>query len=76
MRNSFVIYNFGRICGARLRSTLVDIDYKYSDVDFQDISNKVRPYSEIPGPKQLPIIGNSWRFAPFIGMIFSFKRPN
>lgn len=27
----------------------------------------VRPYSEIPGPKELPIIGNSWRFAPIIG---------
>lgn len=27
----------------------------------------IRPYSEIPGPKELPIIGNSWRFAPIIG---------
>lgn len=30
-------------------------------------SNRVKPYSEVPGPKGLPIIGNSWRFAPFIG---------
>lgn len=30
-------------------------------------STKVKPYSEIPGPKPLPIIGNSWRFAPLIG---------
>lgn len=29
--------------------------------------NRVKPYSEVPGPKGLPIIGNSWRFAPFIG---------
>lgn len=28
---------------------------------------QIRPYSEIPGPKGLPIIGNSWRFAPLIG---------
>lgn len=35
----------------------------------------IRPYSEIPGPKGLPIIGNSWRFAPLIGktvIFFSF----
>ncbi|XP_055380217.1 probable cytochrome P450 49a1 [Condylostylus longicornis] len=27
----------------------------------------VKPFSEIPGPKGLPFIGNSWRFAPIIG---------
>ncbi|EDW47265.1 probable cytochrome P450 49a1 isoform X1 [Drosophila sechellia] len=27
----------------------------------------VRPYSDVPGPYPLPIIGNSWRFAPLIG---------
>lgn len=26
-----------------------------------------KSYSEIPGPKELPLIGNSWRFAPIIG---------
>lgn len=26
-----------------------------------------KSYSEIPGPKELPFIGNSWRFAPIIG---------
>jgi hypothetical protein len=26
-----------------------------------------KPYAEIPGPRELPIIGNSWRFAPIIG---------
>lgn len=28
---------------------------------------EVKPYSEIPGPKELPVIGNAWRFAPLIG---------
>ncbi|XP_031620366.1 probable cytochrome P450 49a1 [Contarinia nasturtii] len=28
---------------------------------------QIRPYSEVPGPKGLPLIGNSWRFAPLIG---------
>ncbi|CAH0560856.1 unnamed protein product [Brassicogethes aeneus] len=26
-----------------------------------------KPYSEIPGPKALPIIGNTWRLMPLIG---------
>lgn len=26
-----------------------------------------KPYVDIPGPRELPIIGNSWRFAPIIG---------
>lgn len=29
----------------------------------------IKPYSSIPGPKELPIIGNSWRFAPIIGKL-------
>lgn len=29
----------------------------------------IRPYHEIPGPKQLPLLGNSWRFAPIIGKL-------
>lgn len=48
--------------------------------DKTDISNEkdatissdiksAKPYSEIPGPKELPIIGNSWRFAPIIGKL-------
>lgn len=28
---------------------------------------KPKPYSAVPGPMALPLIGNSWRFAPFIG---------
>lgn len=33
---------------------------------------QIRPYSEVPGPKGLPLIGNSWRFAPVIGKIYIF----
>lgn len=32
-------------------------------------SAQIRPYSEVPGPKGLPLIGNSWRFAPLIGKL-------
>lgn len=31
-----------------------------------------KPYSSIPGPKEWPIIGNSWRFAPIIGKEFIY----
>lgn len=32
------------------------------------------PYKDIPGPKPLPLLGNTWRFAPVIGeQIFSLN---
>ncbi len=36
------------------------------DTDFIE-ANPPKPYSSIPGPKEWPLIGNSWRFAPIIG---------
>ncbi|CAL7945298.1 unnamed protein product [Xylocopa violacea] len=29
--------------------------------------SRCRSYSEIPGPKPIPFLGNTWRFIPFIG---------
>jgi hypothetical protein len=29
-----------------------------------------KPYEDIPGPKPLPIVGNAWRFIPYIGNVF------
>lgn len=28
-----------------------------------------KPYADVPGPKEFPLIGNSWRFAPIIGKL-------
>lgn len=33
-------------------------------------TTQIRSYSEVPGPKGLPLIGNSWRFAPLIGKAY------
>jgi len=36
---------------------------------FQAEWDKARPYEDIPGPKPLPLIGNGWRFLPYIGQL-------
>ena len=28
-----------------------------------------KPFDDIPGPKPLPVIGNAWRFIPYIGNV-------
>lgn len=53
-------------------STAIGISEEfYNDNVFEYKIEKVdvipKEYSEIPGPKELPIIGNAWRFAPLIG---------
>lgn len=38
-----------------------------SEINQQKLS-KYRPYSEMPGPKPLPLLGNTWRFLPYLGV--------
>ncbi|XP_057340783.1 probable cytochrome P450 49a1 [Microplitis mediator] len=44
---------------------------KYSSAVIDNLTteelNLVRPYGEIPGPKPIPLLGNTWRFIPYIG---------
>lgn len=49
----------------RFRSTLVNLNFSEEIVNSEN--SAIKPYSAIPGPKEYPIIGNSWRFAPLIG---------
>lgn len=43
-----------------------DPDESIEHVD-KETTMSPKAYSEIPGPKELPLIGNAWRFAPVIG---------
>lgn len=43
------------------------IHEKNTSQDTSSSESKIKPFAEVPGPKELPIIGNSWRFAPIIG---------
>lgn len=27
----------------------------------------MKPFSAVPGPRQLPLVGNAWRFLPLVG---------
>ncbi|KAL0879481.1 hypothetical protein ABMA27_003228 [Loxostege sticticalis] len=51
------------IQGQRLRSTHAALDTSV----FETISPAVKSWEEVPGPKPLPLLGNTWRFAPYIG---------
>ncbi|XP_054259703.1 probable cytochrome P450 49a1 [Macrosteles quadrilineatus] len=37
------------------------------DLSLTDEFTSARPYEEMPGPAPLPLLGNNWRFMPFIG---------
>lgn len=33
----------------------------------EEIFANAKPYSEVPGPRPIPILGNTWRMIPYIG---------
>lgn len=37
--------------------------------EFQREWDTAKPYEDMPGPKPLPVIGNFWRFLPYIGKL-------
>lgn len=46
--------------------TALDTSAATERINRKNLTN-VKPYSDVPGPKGLPFIGNSWRFAPLVG---------
>lgn len=59
-----------RFCNSRItiyraKSTEVLTSISHDDVDF------AKEYSELPGPKSLPLLGNNWRFMSYIGKFLS-----
>ena len=34
-----------------------------------EVWDYAKPFEDIPGPKPLPVIGNAWRFIPYIGNV-------
>jgi len=40
--------------------------FRSGDVMISD-AMQIKPYKDIPGPRPLPLLGNTWRFIPFIG---------
>jgi cytochrome P450 family 49 subfamily A len=39
--------------------------------DLEEIRG-IEPYSKVPGPRELPLVGNAWRFLPYIGKWIHF----
>lgn len=61
-----------RNCGLRLVSTVgVNVSGTQGFLEENDVGSDVLPYESIPGPKPLPILGNNWRFIPYIGQIMN-----
>lgn len=60
-----------RMVSARSRILQQNVRLKSSAVeDFSAVHDEylsAKPYSEVPGPSPLPLLGNTWRFIPLIG---------
>lgn len=54
-------FRISRILNCRAKSTTVLTNLSQEDVDY------AKEYSELPGPKSLPLLGNNWRFLSYIG---------
>ncbi|XP_053995884.1 probable cytochrome P450 49a1 isoform X2 [Hylaeus anthracinus] len=69
MKMSILTGNFARSFAHSVKRSshlLRTMESLPTEIEEQDWS-RCRPYSEIPGPKPIPLLGNTWRFIPIIG---------
>ncbi|KAL0272713.1 UNVERIFIED_CONTAM: hypothetical protein PYX00_005578 [Menopon gallinae] len=65
-----VLKSVARVTSARLSSRAYSTVISCPSAEIREslaLESKIRPYNEVPGPKGLPFLGNSWRFLPIIG---------
>lgn len=67
LNRNFIVFGKKEYSTERPFSTTVSILPDVLEQSDEDVG--VKPYSAIPGPKELPFVGNAWRFAPVIGKI-------
>ncbi|XP_046395335.1 probable cytochrome P450 49a1 [Ischnura elegans] len=53
--------------GRRFRSAVASVVQEVQEGGESADVSAARPYSEVPGPKPIPLLGNSWRFIPYVG---------
>lgn len=62
-----------QICSTRWRSTATAHPSvaagSPADIDATNDVIKAKSYDEVPGPTPWPIIGNTWRMLPVIGIV-------
>jgi len=56
-----------RVAKAPQTSVLIAPQEDLRPLEQVEQQHGIKPYHSIPGPKALPLLGNSWRFLPFVG---------
>jgi len=65
-----VLRNVSALVLKRCNSTAAVTEARPEEWDY------AKPFEDIPGPKSLPIIGNTWRFIPYFGNVtYCFVTP-
>lgn len=55
----------------RQRSTVISVGGNVLDKNKNCEWDDAIPYKDIPGPKPLPLLGNTWRFMPVLGKLLN-----
>lgn len=67
MKLKFCDYNKASAINGLLKRRIKTMPYS---IETNDNIETVRSYDDIPGPKPIWLIGNTFRFIPFIGMTY------